>query len=98
MESTERAYYQALFRRDFGEAQRLYRELACTDVWSADRLVREGHKCGIYDEADRGDVVLVSAPTSVAAVDAPILVAFPDTTETVTVGVLAPGATASAVR
>lgn len=55
MQITERAYYAALFRRDFAEAQRLYRILACTDFWPADCLRREGHKCGIYDEADRTD-------------------------------------------
>lgn len=53
--SEERAYYAALFHRDYTEAQRLYRELVCTDVWTADRVVREGHKCGLYDSADRDD-------------------------------------------
>jgi hypothetical protein len=55
MESAERAYYTALFRRDFREAQRLYREIVCSDAWTADRVVREAHKCGVYDEADRDD-------------------------------------------
>ena len=55
MESTEREYYQALFRRDFAEARRLYRVLCCGDVWSADRVQRESHKCGIFDEASYDD-------------------------------------------
>ena len=53
-QSTERAYYQALFRRDFGEARRLYRVLACSDHWSPEHLQYEGHKCGIFDEGDQG--------------------------------------------
>ena len=54
METTmERAYYAALFRRDYGEAQRLYRDLARTQHWTADQVVREGHECGLYDAADR---------------------------------------------
>ena len=59
MESTERAYYRALFRRDYRQAQRLYRILACTDLWSPDRLMREAHKCGIYDEASHDDADVV---------------------------------------
>jgi hypothetical protein len=55
METAVRAYYQALLRRDFLEAQRLYRLVALTDAWSAEALQRESHKCGIYDEADRID-------------------------------------------
>ena len=55
MESAERAYYTALFQRDFREAQRLYREVSCSDAWTPDRVVREAHKCGLYDEADRDD-------------------------------------------
>ncbi len=64
METIERAYYSALFRRDFREAQRLYRQVACSDAWTPDRLVREGHKCGLYDEADRDDL-LDAAPVSI---------------------------------
>jgi hypothetical protein len=55
MESTEREYYQALFRRDFAAARRLYRVLCCADVWPADHVQREGHKCGIFDEASYDD-------------------------------------------
>ena len=55
MESTERAYYQALFHRDFAEARLLYRLIACTNHWSAERVQREGHKCGLYDEASECD-------------------------------------------
>ena len=55
MESAERAYYTALFRRDFREAQRLYREVVCSDVWTPDRVLREAHKCGLYDDADRDE-------------------------------------------
>ncbi len=55
VERVERDYYAALFRRDYGEAQRLYRELARTHYWSADRVVREAHKCGLYDAADRDE-------------------------------------------
>ena len=64
MESSERAYYTALFRRDFREAQRLYREVACTDAWTPDRVVREAHKCGLYDDADRDD----ETPPAVTAI------------------------------
>ena len=67
METIERAYYSALFRRDFREAQRLYRQVACSDSWTPDRLVREGHKCGLYDEADRDDF-LDAAPVSITLV------------------------------
>ncbi len=66
MESTEREYYAALFRRDYREAQRLYRVLSCTDTWSSDRVQREGHKCGVFDEADRYDDMedeLIEAPS-----------------------------------
>ena len=55
MDNTERAYYAALFRRDFQEAQRLYRELVCGDLWTPDRVTREAHKCGLFDAADRDD-------------------------------------------
>jgi len=55
MQSTERAYYQALFHRNFAEARRLYRLIACTHHWSAERVQREGHKCGLYDEASECD-------------------------------------------
>ena len=55
MESAERAYYTALFRRDFREAQRLYREVVCSDAWTPDRVLREAHKCGLYDDADRDE-------------------------------------------
>ena len=55
MDSTERAYYAALFRRDFREAQRLYRELVCGDLWTPDRVTREAHKCGLFDAADHDD-------------------------------------------
>ena len=55
MESTERAYYAALFRRNYREAQRLYRDLVCSDLWTPDRILREAHKCGVYDEADRDE-------------------------------------------
>jgi hypothetical protein len=69
MESTETAYYAALFRRNYAEAQRLYRELACTEYWTQERLVREGHKCGLYDAADREDNaatpgVIIELPTA----------------------------------
>jgi hypothetical protein len=73
MESTERAYYQALFRRDFGEARRLFRVLACSDHWTPDHLLYEGHKCGIFDEGDEGPyadtlkVVIRPEPATVRA-------------------------------
>src|SRR5687768_18558947 len=54
VETTEREYYAALFRRDYGAAQRLYRELARTPHWPADRVVREARKCRHYDAADEG--------------------------------------------
>ena len=66
MDSAERAYYSALFRRDFREAQRLYRELVCTDAWTPDRVVREAHKCGIYDDADRDEDETVDQVTAIA--------------------------------
>jgi hypothetical protein len=68
MMSPERAYYSALFRRDFDEAQRLYRELVCTDAWTADRVVREAHKCGIYDAADRDEDEGAVSTVSVAVI------------------------------
>ena len=68
MESSERAYYSALFRRDFPAAQRLYRELVCSDAWTPDRVVREAHKCGLYDEADRDEDDVVVSTVSVAVV------------------------------
>lgn len=68
MESTERAYYAALFRRDFKEAQRLYREVACGDLWSGDRVIREAHKCGIFDEADRDEPETAATVATVAPV------------------------------
>ena len=55
MESTEREYYQALFRRDYAEARRLFRIVSASDHWAADHLQREGHKCGMFDEADGPD-------------------------------------------
>lgn len=67
MESSERAYYTALFRRDFREAQRLFREVSCTDAWSPDRMVREAHKCGLYDLADHDDEVVVTSTVAVIA-------------------------------
>ena len=67
MESSERAYYTALFRRDFREAQRLFREVSCTDAWTPDRMVREAHKCGLYDEADRDEEVVVTSTVTVIA-------------------------------
>ena len=69
METTERDYYAALFRRDYRDAQRLYRELARTAYWPAGRVVREAHKCGLYDAADRGEDAAVTtvAPTAVGA-------------------------------
>ena len=66
MESAERAYYTALFRRDYREAQRLYRELVCTDAWTPDRVVREAHKCGIFDDADRDEDEPVDQATAIA--------------------------------
>ena len=69
MDSAERDYYTALFRRDFPEAQRLYRELVCTDAWTPDRVVREAHKCGLYDSADRVDDVVVTTVTSAVITD-----------------------------
>ena len=66
MESAERAYYTALFRRDFREAQRLYREVVCSDAWTPDRVVREAHKCGLYDDADRDDEPPLVAVTTIA--------------------------------
>ena len=66
MESAERAYYTALFRRDFREAQRLYREVVCSDAWTPDRVLREAHKCGLYDDADHDDEVQVAAVTAIA--------------------------------
>ena len=65
MESAERAYYTALFRRDFREAQRLYREVVCSDAWTPDRVVREAHKCGIYDDADHDDEPEVASVTTI---------------------------------
>lgn len=53
MASIEQAYYNALFARDFEEAQRLCKEVACTDAWTPDRLLREQDKCGERDKADR---------------------------------------------
>ena len=67
IESVERDYYAALFRRDYRQAQRLYWELARTPYWSADRVVREGHKCGLYDAADRGEDAVVSVTVAVTA-------------------------------
>ena len=66
MDSAERAYYTALFRRDFHEAQRLYRELVCTDAWTPDRVVREAHKCGLYDHADHDEDAPVVRVTAIA--------------------------------
>ena len=66
MDSAERAYYTALFRRDFREAQRLYREVVCSDAWTADRVVREAHKCGLYDHADRDEETEVEGVTAIA--------------------------------
>ena len=66
MQSAERAYYTALFRRDFREAQRLYREVVCSDAWTADRVVREAHKCGIYDDADRDEEDTAPGVTAIA--------------------------------
>jgi hypothetical protein len=66
MENAERAYYTALFRRDFREAQRLYREVVCTDAWTPDRVVREAHKCGLYDDADRDDEPQLAAVTAIS--------------------------------
>ena len=70
IESVERDYYAALFRRDYHGAQRLYGELARTPYWPADRVVREAHKCGLYDAADRDEdaVVTVAATAAGAAV------------------------------
>ena len=65
MESSERAYYTALFRRDFREAQRLFREVSCTDAWTPDRLVREAHKCGLYDQADRDEDDITTSTVTV---------------------------------
>ena len=76
MDSAERAYYTALFQRDFREAQRLYRELCCSDAWTPDRVVREAHKCGLYDEADRDDEPIrlgSQAPLHPAPVPRPVL-------------------------
>ena len=73
METTERDYYAALFRRDFGAAQRLYREIARTAHWPADRVVREAHKCGLYDAADHeedGTRAMSAAARSFAATPA----------------------------
>lgn len=49
----EQDYYNSLFRRDFEEAKRLYRLIAVTKIWSNERLIKEGHKCGIYDEGEK---------------------------------------------
>ena len=65
MESAERAYYTALFRRDFREAQRLYREVVCSDAWTPDRVLREAHKCGLYDDADHDDEMEVVSVTTI---------------------------------
>ena len=72
IERVERDYYAALFRRDYGEAQRLYRELARTPYWSANRLVREAHKCGLYDAADRDEDAVVTVTVTVAAAGAAV--------------------------
>ena len=66
MDSAERAYYTALFRRDFHEAKRLYREIVCTDTWTPDRVVREAHKCGLYDDADRDEEPQLAPVTAIA--------------------------------
>ena len=64
---TERDYYAALFRRDYGAAQRLYKELARTALWPADHVVHEAHKCGLYDAADRGEYATAAAAVSAAS-------------------------------
>ena len=63
---SEQSYYDALFQRDYREAKRLYRLLSISDTWKPDRVIREAHKCGIYDEADRDDepIRLAAAPPS----------------------------------
>ena len=66
MDSPERAYYTALFRRDYREAQRLYREVVCSDAWTPDRVVREAHKCGLYDDADRDEELSVVPVAAIA--------------------------------
>ncbi len=74
MESTEREYYQALFRRDFGEARRLFRVLAVSDWWEADHVQYEGQKCGVYDEGsypDEWDVVEPAATVVMAGIELP---------------------------
>ena len=53
MNALEQRYYDALFIGNKELAKRLYRVPEVQAGWSADRLVREAHKCGIYDEADR---------------------------------------------
>lgn len=49
----ENRYYHALFTRNFELAKRIYRVPELQANWNAERLVKEGHKCGAYDEADK---------------------------------------------
>ena len=47
----------------------------CSDVWTADLIQLEGHKCGIFDEADAPDAWDVVAPNGVELAAATDLVA-----------------------
>lgn len=46
-------YDEALLNRDYTKAIALYKGPLLTNGWTAERYVREGHKCGAYDEGER---------------------------------------------
>lgn len=53
LKTPEQEYYEALLKRDYVSAMRLYKDQLVMNGWTNERYVREGYKCGVYDEGDR---------------------------------------------
>lgn len=49
----EQEYYEALMQRDYVSAIRLYKDQLVRNGWTNERYVREGYKCGAYDEGEK---------------------------------------------
>lgn len=53
IKTPEQEYDEALMKRDYVSAIRLYKDQLVMNGWTNKRYVREGYKCGAYDEGER---------------------------------------------